>query len=145
MEVRMVNLFQGILHHEMASTAKQATLNFRISISLWLFNIIVLPFFIPKSFMLLILDFILLSQPLLIGICELFLFKNRMSLVFSKFSDSKFALNQLLISVNAPLMFCIKLVGLGLVMIRLLSSANKTNLDLLLLSLVFVIFIISLI
>ena len=39
----------------------------------------------------------------------------------------------------------IKLVGFGLVMIRILSSANKTNLDLLLLSLVFVIIIISLI
>ena len=65
--------------------------------------------------------------------------------VFSTFSDSKFALNQLLVFVNVPLMSIIKLVGFGLVMIRLVSSANKTNLDLLLLSSVFVIFIISLI
>ena len=76
------------------------------------------------------------------GICELFLVKNFMRLVYSKFSDNKFALNQLLIFVNAPFMSSIKLVRLGLVMIRLLPSANKTNLDLLLLSLVFVIFII---
>ena len=129
----------------MARNAKQATLNFRISISLWLFNVNVLSIFIPKNSMLLILDFILLTQPLLIGICKLFLFKNCMSLVFSKFSDNKFALNQLLIFVNAPLMFCIKLVGFGLVMIRLVSSADNTNLDLLLLSLVFVIFVTSLI
>jgi len=123
----------------MARTVKQARLNFRISISLWLFSVNVLSVFIPKNFMLVILDCILLSQPLLIGIGELFLFKNCMSLVFSKFSDNKVALNQLLIIVNAPLKFCIKLVGFGLVTIRLVSSANKTNLDLLLLSLVFVI------
>ena len=76
------------------------------------------------------------------GKCELFLVKHCMRLVFSKFSDSKFALNQLFIFVNAPLMSYIKLVGFGLVVIRLVSSANKTNLDLLLLSLVFVIFVI---
>ena len=77
-------------------------------------------------------------------ICELFLVKNFMRLVYSKSSD-KLALNQLLIFVNAPFMLCIKLVRLGLMMIRLVSSANKTNLDLLLLSLAFVIFIISLV
>jgi hypothetical protein len=75
--------------------------------------------------MLVILDFILLSQPLLVGIYELFLFKNCMCLVFSKFSDNKFSLNQLLIFVNAPLMFYIQLVGFGLVMIRLVSWQIK--------------------
>jgi len=68
-----------------------------------------------------------------------------MGKVVSKFSDSKFALNQLLVFVNVPLMSFIKLVGFELVMIRLVSSAYKSNLDLLLLFLVFVIFIISLI
>ena len=92
--------------------------------------------------MLVILEFILLSQPTLMGKCELFVVKNCMRLVFSKFSDIKFALNQLFIFVNAPLMSFIKLVGFGLVVIRLVSSANKTNLDLVLLSLVFVIFVI---
>jgi hypothetical protein len=42
-------------------------------------------------------------------------------------------------------MFYLKLVGFGLVMIGLVSSANKTNLDFLLLSLVLIIFVISLI
>ena len=86
----------------------------------------------------------MLSQPTLMGICELFLVKNCISLVYSEFSDNKFALNQLLISVNVPFYVFYKLVGFGLVMI-LVPSANKTNLDLLLLSLVFVIFIIPLI
>jgi hypothetical protein len=64
-----------------------------------------------------------------------------MRLVLSEFCDNKFALNQLLISVNAPLMSFIKLVGFGPVMSRLASSGNKTNLDLLLSSLVLVIFV----
>jgi len=68
-----------------------------------------------------------------------------MGKIVSKFSDSKFALNQLLVFVNVPLTSFLKLVGFGLVMIRLVSSAYKSNLDLLLLSLVFVIFIILLI
>jgi len=69
--------------------------------------------------MFVILDFILLSQPTLMGISELFLVKNRMGLVFSKFSDNKLAITQLLIFVNTPLMSFIKLVGFGLIMIRL--------------------------
>jgi hypothetical protein len=72
--------------------------------------------------MLVILNIILLSQPTLMGICELFLLKNYSRLVFSKLSDNKFTLNQLLISVNVPLMSLMKLVGFGLVMIRLVSS-----------------------
>jgi hypothetical protein len=79
------------------------------------------------------------------GMCELLLVKNCMKLVLSKLSDNKFALNQLLISVNVPFMSYIKLAGLDLVMILLVSSANKIHLDLLLLSLVLVIFVISLI
>ena len=51
-----------------------------------------------------ILDFILLSQPTLMGIFELFLVKNCMRIVF--------ALNQLLIFGNSPFMSSIKLVGL---------------------------------
>jgi len=74
----------------MALTAKQATLNFHIIIYIWLFHINVLSVIIPKYFMLVILNFILLSQPTLMGICELSLAKNCMRLVFSKFSD-KFA------------------------------------------------------
>jgi hypothetical protein len=68
-----------------------------------------------------------------------------MRLVFSKFSDKKLALNQLLISVNTPLPSFIKLVEFVQVIFRLVSSLNKTNLDLLFLSFIFVIFIISLI
>jgi hypothetical protein len=68
-----------------------------------------------------------------------------MRLVFSKFSDNKCALNQLQIYLNAPLMSFVRLVGFGLVMIRLVSSTNTAYLDLLLLYLVFVIFVISLI
>ena len=51
----------------------------------------------------------------------------------------------LVIYVNAPFMSLIKLVGFGLVMIRLVLSTNKSNLDLLFLYVVFVIFVISLI
>jgi hypothetical protein len=72
---------------------------------------------------LLILDWILLSQPTLMGISELPLVKNYMRLVFSKFSD-KLALNWLLIFVNIPLMSFIKLVGFGLMIIRHVSSAK---------------------
>jgi hypothetical protein len=68
------------------------------------------------------------------AICELFLIRNYMRLVYSKFSDHNFALNQLIISVNVPLMTSIKLAGFELVMFRLVSFANKINLDVLLLS-----------
>ena len=78
----------------MAVTAKQATLNFGIIISMWLFHVNVLSTIIPKNFVLVILYFILSSQPTLMGICELFLLKNCMELVFSKFRENKFALNQ---------------------------------------------------
>ena len=87
----------------------------------------------------------LLSQPTLVGICDLFLVKNCMTPIFSIFSDNKLALNLLLIFVNTPLMSFIKLVGFGLVMVRLISSKNKTNFDFLLLSLVYVTFVILLI
>jgi len=87
------------------------------------------------------MDFILLSEPSLMAICEPFLVKNCMRLVFSKFSDHKFLINQLSISVNVPLIYSTKLVVFRLVMIRLVPSANKNNLHLLLLSAVLVIFI----
>ena len=79
------------------------------------------------------------------GKCELFVVKNCMRLVFSKFSDNKFALNQLLIFVNTPYTSFLKSVGFGLLMIGLVSSTNTANLDLLLLYLVFFIFVMSLI
>ena len=72
--------------------------------------------------MLVILDLKLLSQLTLMRICEI-LVTNCFRLVFSEFCDNKFALNQLLLSVNAPLMSFIKL-GFGPVMIRLVSSGN---------------------
>jgi hypothetical protein len=56
-----------------------------------------------------------------VGICELFLVKNSTRLVFS----NKFAL-------NTPLMSFIKLGGSKLEMTELVSTANKTNSDLLL-------------
>jgi len=87
----------------MAVTAKQATLNFGIIISMWLFHVNVLSTIIPKNFVLVILYFILSSQPTLMGICELFLVENCKRIVFSKFSDNKFVLIQLLTFVNAPL------------------------------------------
>jgi hypothetical protein len=62
-----------------------------------------------------------------------------MKLVFSKFGDNKFALNQLLKSVNVRLMSFIKLVGFELVIIGLVSSTKKNNFDLLLLYFVLVI------
>jgi len=67
--------------------------------------------------MLVVMDFILLAEPNLMGIRELLLVKNCMKFVSSKFSDHKFALNQLLIliSVNAPLIYSITLVVFGLV------------------------------
>ena len=61
---------------------KQATLSFGINVSIWLFHVYVLSIIIPKNFMLVVLDFILLSQPKLMGICELLLVKNCMKLVF---------------------------------------------------------------
>jgi len=75
----------------MALTTKQATFNFHIMIPILLFPVNVLPIIIPKNFMLVILNFIFLSQPALMGICELFLAKNCMRLVFPKFSDNKFS------------------------------------------------------
>ena len=87
----------------MTLTTKQAMPSFGIIISMWLFRVNVLSIIIPKTFILVILYFILLSQPTQMGICELFVVKICKRLVFSKFSDIKFALNQLLIFVNAPL------------------------------------------
>ena len=72
----------------MALNAKQTTLNFGIIISICLFHVSVLSVIIPKNFVLVILDFILFPQPTLMGICELFLVKNCMRLVFSKFSGN---------------------------------------------------------
>ena len=143
----MVNHLQGIQHHKRfnGSNCKTSHTNFGIIIYICLFHVSVLSVIIPKNFVLMILDFILFPQPSLMGICELFLVKNCMRLVFSKFSDNKVALIQLLIFVSTPLMSFKKLVGFGLVMFRLVSSANKANVDLFLLSLVIVIFIISLI
>jgi len=51
-----------------------------IIISIWLFHINVLSIIIPNNFMLVTVDFILLSQPTQMGICELFLVKNCMRL-----------------------------------------------------------------
>jgi hypothetical protein len=99
----------------MAVTAKQTTLNFGIIISIWLSHVNVLSIIIPKHVMLVVMDFILLAEPNLMAIRELLLVKNCMRLVSSKFSDHKFALNQLLISVNAPLIYSIKFVVFGLV------------------------------
>ena len=78
----------------MALNYKQATLSFGTVISIWLLHVIVLSIIIPKNFILVVLDFMILSQPTLMGICELFLLKNCMELVFSKFRENKFALNQ---------------------------------------------------
>jgi len=60
---------------------KQATLSFGIIVSKWLFHVSVLSIIIQKNAMLLVLDFILLSQPTLMGICDLFLVKNCMKLL----------------------------------------------------------------
>jgi len=45
----------------MALTTKQVTPNFGIIISIWLFHVNVLSIIIPKTLMLVMLDFILLS------------------------------------------------------------------------------------
>jgi hypothetical protein len=110
----MVNHLQGICCHNRfngPNCKRKATLNFGIIISVWLLcgNVLSVITSIPKHFMLVMLDFMLLLQATLMGICELFLVKNCMILVFSKVSENKFALNQLLISVNVPLMYFIKL------------------------------------
>jgi hypothetical protein len=62
MEVRMVNHLQGVLCDKslMAPTAKQAIFYFGIIISIRLFHVNVLSISIPKNFVLVILDFILL-------------------------------------------------------------------------------------
>jgi hypothetical protein len=106
----------------MAVTAKQTTFNLSIIISIWLFHFNVLSIIIPKHVMLVVMDFILLSEPNLMAICELFLVKNCMRLVFSKFSDHRFALKQLLIYENAPLIYSTKLVVLYF-------PAHKTHRD----------------
>lgn len=74
----------------MALSTKQATLNFGIIISICLFHVSVLSIIIPKNFILVIWDFILISHSTLMGICELILVKNCIKLVFSKFNVSKF-------------------------------------------------------
>jgi hypothetical protein len=66
----------------MALTAKQATLDCSISISIWLFHINILSIIIPSTSLFVVLDFILLSRPTQMGICELFLVKDCMRLVF---------------------------------------------------------------
>jgi len=104
----------------MVLTTTQDTVNSGIIISTWLFHINVLSLFIPKNFMLVILDSILLSQPTPMEICELFWAKNCMRLVFPKFSDNKLAWNQLLTLAKTALITFIKLVAFGLVIIRLL-------------------------
>jgi hypothetical protein len=55
----------------MALTTKEATFSAGIIISMWLFHVSVLLIIIPKNFMLVIMDFILSSQPTLKGIDEL--------------------------------------------------------------------------
>ena len=88
----------------MALNYKQAMLSFCIIISIWVLHVTVLTIITPKNFVSSTGFYIFISQPTLMGICELFLLKNCMKLVFSKFSDNKFALNQLL-SVNVPVVF----------------------------------------
>ena len=127
MEVKMVNHLQGIQSHKSCNGCnyKQTTLNLGIIISVWLSHVNVLSIIIPKHVMLVVMDFILLAEPNLIAICELLLVKNSMRLVFFNFSDNKFSLNQLLISVNAQLIYSIKLVVFGLVWLDLYHPQVK--------------------
>jgi hypothetical protein len=71
---------------------------------------------------------------------ELFLVKKCMKLVLLGFYDNKLVLNHTFIFLIVIIISFMKSVGLGLVTIRLVSSAKRINLDLILLSLWFVIF-----
>lgn len=68
----------------MAVTAKQTTLNFSIIISIWLFHVNILSIIIPKNVTLVVMDFILLSEPNLMAICEQLLVKICVRLVYSQ-------------------------------------------------------------
>jgi len=57
----------------MALNAKQTTFNFGTITSIWLFHVNVSSTIIPKNFILVILDLILLSQLTLVAICEFLL------------------------------------------------------------------------
>jgi len=71
---------------------------------------------------------------------ELFLVIKCMKLVLLGFYDIKLVLIYIFISLIVIIISFMKSVGLGLVTIRLVSSAKRINLDLILLSLLFVIF-----
>ena len=79
----MVSHLQGIQPTKgvMAVTAKQTTVNFSTIISIWLSHINVLSIIIPKHVTLVVMDLVLLSEPNLMGICELLLVKNCMRLM----------------------------------------------------------------
>jgi len=82
MEIRMVNHLHCIRHHKSFngsnSKPNHIIMLYGIIISIWLFHINVLSIIIPNNFILVTVDFILLSQPTQMGICELFLVKNCM-------------------------------------------------------------------
>ena len=68
-----------------------------------------------------------------------------MKLVLSGFNDNKLLLNHTFILLIITLISFMNSMGLGLVTIRLVSSADRINLDLILLSILFAIFCRSLI
>jgi len=76
----MVNHLHGIQHHKSFNSSNSKPSHiimvYGIIISRWLFHINILSIIIPNNFMLVPVDFILLSQPTQMGICELFLVKN---------------------------------------------------------------------
>ena len=63
-----------------------------------------------------------------------------MKLVLSGFNDNKLLLNHMFIFLIATLISFMNLVGLGLVTTTLVSSAERINLGLILLSVLFAIF-----
>jgi len=69
----MIHYLQGILCHKRCngSNYRRSHTCFGIIISVWLFHVSVLLIIMPRSFMLVILDFILSSQPTMKGIGEL--------------------------------------------------------------------------
>jgi len=75
---------------------------------------------------------------------ELFLVIKCMKLVLLGFNDNKLVLHHTFIFLIVVIIYFMKSVELGFVTIRLVLSAKRINLDFILLSLLFVIFVRSL-
>jgi hypothetical protein len=109
-----------------ALIAIHAELNFGINISIWVFQVSVLPCVIPRNLVLKILAIFLFSWVIYKSIKEIFLFTNCIKCVLSIFSNNKLVLNQVFIPWKILITLSLKFVELELVMIMLVSSVSRT-------------------